>query len=93
MEMAGQLGPGFRGIGFVAEQQPVDLGFLDDPAAAMIGEARIVIAGDPGPAGRRGQGGQQFPGLCRQPVAAVTVVEAVAQAPDLGGAGRGDERG
>ena len=50
-----KLGPGLGRIGLVAEHQAVHLGLLDDRAAAMIGDARIVIAGDPGPARRRGQ--------------------------------------
>ena len=47
-----ELGPGLAGIGLVAQDQPVHLGLLDDLAAAMVGDARIVIAGDPGPARR-----------------------------------------
>ena len=40
VEMAAELGPGLGGIGLVAQDQPVDLGLLDDRPAAMVGEAR-----------------------------------------------------
>jgi hypothetical protein len=59
----------------------------------MVGDAGIVVAGDPGPAGRGGQGGQHLAGAGGEAVAAVAVVEAVAEAPDLAGPGRGGERG
>ena len=58
-----------------------------------IGDAGIVVAGDPGPAGRSGEGDQHLAGPRGKAVAAVAVVEAVAEAPDLLGAGRDGERG
>ncbi len=76
-------GRGLGRVGLVAQQQAVHLGLRDDLAAAMVGEARIVIAGDPGPARRGGEPGQHGARRGRQPVAAVAVVEAVAEAPDL----------
>ena len=59
----------------------------------MVGKTWIVIADDPGPARRSGERGQHFPRARRQPFAALGVVEAVAEAPDLSGAGGDGERG
>src|SRR5689334_9285309 len=61
MEMTAELRPGLGRIGFVAQDQAVHLGLLDDRAAAMIRYSWIVIAGDPGPARRAGERGEQRP--------------------------------
>ena len=34
---------------FVAKDDPADFHLLDEPAAAMVGEAGVVVADDPGP--------------------------------------------
>ena len=59
----------------------------------MIGEARIVIADDPGPPSRSSESCQHFPRARWQSIAALSIVEAVAEAPDFGSAGRDGERG
>ena len=66
---------------------------LDDLPAAMVGNAGIVIARDPGPARPGGQRGQQVARLAGQPVAAGAVVEAVAEAPDFRRVRCRDDRG
>ncbi len=91
-----KLGPRLGGIGLVAQQQPVDLGLVDDLAAAMIGEPHrrsIVIARDPRPARPRGQAAQQRARVVRQPFAAPGIMETVAEAPDFLRARRFDQRG
>ena len=46
-------GPRFRGRvaadGFVAKDDPADMDFLDEAAAAMVDEAGVMIADDPHP--------------------------------------------
>ena len=49
VEMAGISGAGSSADGLVAKDHPVDLGLLNDPAAAMVDEAGVVVADDPGP--------------------------------------------
>ena len=75
------------------------LAFLLDPAAAMVGEARVVVADDPDPVEARRQRQQQLARGGGEPVAAEAVVEAVAEAierlhPSLGdqAAQRGESR-
>ena len=52
MEMAGDFGPRLAAHGFVAKDDPGDLDLVRDPAAAMVGEAGIVVADDPRPVER-----------------------------------------
>ncbi len=49
MEVTGHLRPRIAAHGLVAEDDPGDLDFVVEPAAAMIGEAGVVVADDPGP--------------------------------------------
>lgn len=49
MKMAGNFGAAFVPNRFVAKNYSGNLHFLRDPAAAVIGKARIVIAHDPCP--------------------------------------------
>ena len=53
VEMAGKLAARLAGARFMAQDEAIHLGLVDHRAAAGIGEARIVIADDPGPARRR----------------------------------------
>ena len=96
MEMAGDFRPRLVANGFVAEDDSAELDLVRDAAAAMVGEARIVVADDPGPVELRGEFGQQFARARRQPIAAEAVVEAVAEAIEARRAGAldlGGERG
>ena len=72
----------------MAKDDPADLDFLADPAAAMVGEAGIVIADDPGPVERPVMPVSSSRAARRQPVAAEAVVEAVAEAVEAAHAGR-----
>ena len=49
MEMAGDFGPGLAAHRLVAEEIPAKLDLVRDAAAAMVGEAGVVVADDPGP--------------------------------------------
>ena len=55
MEMAGHLGPLLVLHGLVAEDDPAELDLVGDSAAAMVGEARVMVADDPGPIELRGE--------------------------------------
>jgi hypothetical protein len=83
MEMARKLGPQVTWIGFVAQDQPVDLRFLNHRAAAMIGQHRVMIARDPGPARGGSERNQPCARFGREAVASLAIVETVAQAPDF----------
>jgi hypothetical protein len=74
----------------VPQHQPVDLGFVDDLAAARIGHRMVMVADHPDEAVRRGQRAQPVLFGQRQALAAARVVETVAEAPDLGRIGRRD---
>ena len=96
MEMPRQLGPRLARARFVAEHQPVDHRLVDHHPAAAIDQAgivpRIMIARDPRPARRRGQAAQRRLRRGGQPLAALGIVETVAQAPDFARAERVDDR-
>ena len=49
MEMAGDLRPGFAAHRLVAQDDAGNFDLFGDAAAAMVGEARIVVADDPAP--------------------------------------------
>ena len=93
MDMARHFGPRVAAHRFVAEDDPGDLDLVGELAAAMIGEAGIVVADDPGPVEAARQIGQQCAGVGRQPIAAEAVVEAVAQAIEALRAGPLDRSG
>src|SRR6185436_1165576 len=80
MEMARYFGLLVFADGFVAKHDPAELDFIRKPAAAMVGEAGVMVADDPGPVEPAGQFGQQRASTRREPVAAERVVEAVSQA-------------
>ena len=82
MEVAGNLGARFTPLGLVAENDPPDFDFVLNPPTAMVGEARIVIAYDPGPVEARGQIRKQRPGLLRQTIASEAVVETITEAKE-----------
>src|SRR4051794_3340360 len=87
MEMARHFRPRFAAHGFVAQDDSAELDLVGDPAAAMVGEARIVVADDPRPVEPRRQLGQKLAGAGGEPVATEAVVEAVAEAEQPGRAG------
>src|SRR5438309_5901649 len=80
VEMAGDLGARLLAPRFVAEDDAAKLDLFGDAAAAMIGEARIVVADDPAPVEARGESRQQAAGAGIESVAAESVVETVAEA-------------
>ena len=49
MEMAGDFRPRVVADGFMAQDDSAELDLVLDPAAAMVGEARVVVADDPCP--------------------------------------------
>ena len=66
----------------MAEDDPGKIELFHNPAAAMIHEAGIVIANDPGPLDRRGEILKQRAGISRKSLATEAIVEAVAEAED-----------
>ena len=80
MEMAGDFRARVVALGFVAEDDSADLDLVRDPAAAMVGESRVVVADDPGPVEPRREAPSAVRG--RRPAGgrSRTVVEAVAKA-------------
>src|SRR3954451_22867319 len=80
MEMARDFRLRVIADGFMAKNDSADFDFVDERAAAMVGESRIVVADDPGPVELRGECAQQFARAWRQSVAAEGIVEAVAEA-------------
>ena len=58
--MAGDFRPRLVADGFVAKDDAADLDLLLDASAAMVGEARIVVADDPRPVEPGGELGQQL---------------------------------
>ena len=85
--MAGDFGARVIADDLVAEYDAGDLDFFLKLAAAMVGEARVVVADDPGPVEPAGELGQQCASLVGQALAAECVVEAVAEAEQPPGAG------
>src|SRR5438309_164317 len=79
MEVAGNFRPRLLADGFVAKDDAADLDLLLDAAAAMVGEAGIVIADDPCPVEIRRKGAQQIARSGRQPFAAEAVMKTVAE--------------
>jgi hypothetical protein len=80
MEVPRDFRPCLVAKGLVAQDDPAKLDLVLDPSTAMIGEAWIVIADDPGPVELVREIGQERAGLSRKPLAAERVVEAVAEA-------------
>ena len=70
VEVAGDLRPRVVGTGFMTKDNSAELHLLRQPAAAVIGETRIVVADYPGPVEPSGNFGQQRAGVLREPVAA-----------------------
>ena len=87
MEMARDFRPRLVAHGLVAKHDSGDFDLIGELPAAMVGEARVVVADDPGPVERAGELGQQGAGAGRQPIAAEAVVEAVAEAIEARRAG------
>src|SRR5688572_3621062 len=59
VEVTAKLGTGLADLGFMAQNDAVDHRFLDDLTAAMVGEAGVVVADDPGPVERRRHSGKE----------------------------------
>src|SRR5690349_4355922 len=72
---------------FVAKDDSADLDLLDQPAAAMVRKAGIVVAHDPRPVETLREVAEELAGACRKPVASEAVVEAVAEAEEAGRTG------
>ena len=91
--MAGDFRPCIAAHDLVTKDDPGDLDLFLELAAAMVGEAGVVVADDPGPVEPAGELGQQCAGLIGQALAAESVVEAVAEAEQPPGAGALDFAG
>ncbi len=91
MPVAGYLRPRIIAHGFVPEDDTGQFDLLRQSAAAMIGEPRVVVAEDPCPFESAGEIAQQGPCLLRQPLAAESVVEAVAETIEPARSRRPDE--
>src|SRR6478752_8648845 len=63
----------------VAEDDAANFALARKAAAAMVGEARIMVAEEPDPVEIRGQSQQHLARLLRQAVAAEAIMEAVAE--------------
>jgi hypothetical protein len=93
MEMPRDFGADFFAHRLMAQDDAGNFDLFGDAAAAMVGEARIVVADDPRPVDRGGEVGEQSAGIRRQPVAAEAIMEAVAQAIEAFGGGALDLAG
>ena len=88
VEMAGHFRARVAAHRFVAKDDPGNLQLVGQAAAAMVGEAGIVVADDPDPVElRRSFAVSKIARRGGQSVAAEAVVEAVAEAVDALGAG------
>jgi hypothetical protein len=93
MEVARDFRATIAPDGFVAKDDAGDLDFAGQPAAARVGEARVMVADNPGPVEAAGEIGEQRASVRWQPVTADAVVEAVAEAEEPSRAGLFDDRG
>ena len=82
----GNFRPRLVAHGFVAKDDAADFDLVRDPSAAMVGEARVVVADDPGPVEPRVSSSAI---RARSPAGgrSRTVVKAVAEAEEASGAG------
>ena len=88
MIVTGHFRAGIVSNRLVAEDDPGDLDFLFELAAAIIGEAGVMIADDPGPVDARGQRLEQVARVRGKTVTAEAVMETVAKAEEARCAGR-----
>src|SRR5215213_4034649 len=93
MEVARDFRPLLVTQCFMAQDDPIKLNLVRDEAAAMVGEARVVVADDPRPLEGRGQSREQCARARIESVAAEAVVETVAEAVEPLGAGALDLAG
>ena len=80
--VARQFGPDFACLGAVPQDQPAELEFFRQRAAAAGFHFRIVIAGDPDPVDRTGQRVKHPRGVLFEPGRSGRIVEIVAQRYD-----------
>lgn len=77
--MTGNFGSTFITKSFVAEDDSAKLDFIFDAAAAMIGEARIVVSDDPGPVEIGCKVQEKVAGVLSEALAPKSIVKAVTE--------------